>query len=105
MWAYEKRLEFPVKITNTNPKIAQVIMSQYGGPNFQKQSSMHSADNLSLDYGMQKRSSFHLLLRPINHKFSYSCIYLPPQLNYPTALHKLPHHSFSVIRLDSPLYR
>ena len=31
MWTYEKRLEFPVKITNTNPKIAQVIMSQYGG--------------------------------------------------------------------------
>lgn len=31
MWIYEKRLEFPVKITNTNPKIAQVIMSQYGG--------------------------------------------------------------------------
>ena len=32
MWVYEKRLEFPVKITKTNPKIAQVIMSQYGGP-------------------------------------------------------------------------
>ena len=32
MWNYEKRLEFPVKITQTNPKIAQVIISQYGGP-------------------------------------------------------------------------
>ena len=32
MWIYEKRLQFPVKITATNPKYAQMIISQYGGP-------------------------------------------------------------------------
>ena len=32
MWRYEKRLQYPVKITQTNPKMAQFIMSQYGGP-------------------------------------------------------------------------
>ena len=32
MWTYEKRLQYPVKITQTNPKIAQVIISQFGGP-------------------------------------------------------------------------
>ena len=32
MWNYEKRLQYPVKITQTNPKLAMVIMSQYGGP-------------------------------------------------------------------------
>ena len=32
MFAYEKRLQFPVKIKNTNPEIARLIMSQYGGP-------------------------------------------------------------------------
>lgn len=32
MWKYEKRLQYPVKITQPNPKIAQYIMSQYGGP-------------------------------------------------------------------------
>lgn len=31
MWNYEKRLEFPVNIKNTNPKMAQMIISQYGG--------------------------------------------------------------------------
>ena len=31
MWNYEKRLEYPVKITTPNAKIAQVVMSQYGG--------------------------------------------------------------------------
>lgn len=32
MWHYEKRLEYPINITQTNPKIAQLIISQYGGP-------------------------------------------------------------------------
>lgn len=32
MWRYEKRLQYPVKITQSNPKLAQYIMSQYGGP-------------------------------------------------------------------------
>ena len=27
MFAYEKRLQFPVKIKNTNPDIARLIMS------------------------------------------------------------------------------
>ena len=34
MWSYEKRLQYPVKITNPNPKIAQVIISQFGGPEY-----------------------------------------------------------------------
>ena len=32
MWNYEKRLQYPVKITTPNAKMAQFIMSQYGGP-------------------------------------------------------------------------
>ena len=40
MWNYEKRLQFPVKITQTNPKIAQVIISQYGGPDGELAASM-----------------------------------------------------------------
>ncbi|MBE6791548.1 MAG: manganese catalase family protein [Ruminococcaceae bacterium] len=32
MWTYEKKLQYPVKITRTNPKLAQLIISQYGGP-------------------------------------------------------------------------
>ena len=32
MWAYEQRLQYPVKITKTCPKTAQYIISQYGGP-------------------------------------------------------------------------
>ena len=32
MWTYEKRLQFPVNITQPNAKIAQVIITQFGGP-------------------------------------------------------------------------
>ena len=32
MFVYEKRLEYPIKIKNTNPKLASLIISQYGGP-------------------------------------------------------------------------
>lgn len=33
MFIYEKKLEYPVKIANPNPKLASVVISQYGGPN------------------------------------------------------------------------
>ena len=32
MFVYEKKLQYPVKIKNTNPKLAAAIISQYGGP-------------------------------------------------------------------------
>ena len=32
MWQYEKKLQYPVKIKNPNPKYAQIIVSQLGGP-------------------------------------------------------------------------
>lgn len=32
MFMYEKKLQFPVKIKNPDPRAAQIIISQYGGP-------------------------------------------------------------------------
>ena len=32
MWMYDKKLEYPIKIKKPDPKMAKVIMSQYGGP-------------------------------------------------------------------------
>lgn len=40
MWSYEKRLQYPVKITQCNPKMAQVIISQFGGPDGELAASM-----------------------------------------------------------------
>ena len=32
MFVYEKKLQYPVRIKNCNPKLAALIISQYGGP-------------------------------------------------------------------------
>lgn len=40
MWNYEKRLQYPVKISKTCPKTAQYIISQYGGPDGELSASM-----------------------------------------------------------------
>lgn len=36
MWIYEKKLQFPVNIKNSNPKLAKFIISQLGGLNYKK---------------------------------------------------------------------
>lgn len=32
MFVYEKRLQYPIRIKQTNPKLAKIIIAQYGGP-------------------------------------------------------------------------
>lgn len=32
MFVYEKMLQYPINVKNTNPRLAGVIISQYGGP-------------------------------------------------------------------------
>lgn len=31
MWQYEKKLEYPVNIKNPDPRMAKLIITQYGG--------------------------------------------------------------------------
>jgi len=52
MWNYERRLEYPVNITTPNPKMAQIIISQYGGPDGEMGASMRY---LSQRYSMPYR--------------------------------------------------
>ncbi len=40
MWLYEKKLQHPVKIKNPNPQLAQIIISQLGGPDGELAASM-----------------------------------------------------------------
>jgi len=40
MWIYEKKLEYPVKIKNANPMLANIIISQLGGPDGELGASM-----------------------------------------------------------------
>ena len=40
MWIYEKKLQFPVNIKKTDARAAQIIISQYGGPDGELGASM-----------------------------------------------------------------
>ena len=48
MFVYEKRLQYPIRIKNTNPRLAKMIISQYGGP--------HGEIGASLRYLSQRYS-------------------------------------------------
>ena len=54
MWTYEKKLQYPVKIKNPNPKLAQIIISQLGGPDGELAASMRY---------LHQRYPKHLLLQ------------------------------------------
>ncbi len=58
MWSYEKQLEYPVKITQTNPKLAQVIISQFGGPDGEASASLRY---LSQRYSMPYKEVMAIL--------------------------------------------
>ncbi len=40
MFVYEKKLQYPVKIANPNPRLAKIIISQVGGPDGELGASM-----------------------------------------------------------------
>ena len=40
MFIYDKKLQYPVKIDNPNPRLASIIISQYGGPDGELGASM-----------------------------------------------------------------
>lgn len=40
MFVYEKKLQYPVRISNPNPKLAGIVISQYGGPDGELGASM-----------------------------------------------------------------
>ena len=40
MFVYEKKLQYPVKISNTNPALAKFIIAQYGGPDGELSASL-----------------------------------------------------------------
>lgn len=58
MWSYEKQLQYPVNITQTNPKLAQVIISQYGGPDGESAAALRY---LSQRYAMPYKEAMAVL--------------------------------------------
>lgn len=55
MFEYQKKLQYPVKIANTNPKLAAVIISQYGGPDGELGASLrYLSQRFSMPFDVQK---------------------------------------------------
>ena len=34
MWVYDKKTEYPINIKRPDPRMAKLILTQYGGPDF-----------------------------------------------------------------------
>ena len=49
MWTYNKMLQYPINIKCTGPRLAKVIISQYGGPDGELAASLRY---LSQRFGM-----------------------------------------------------
>lgn len=58
MWTYNKTLQYPVNIKCTNPRLAKVIISQYGGPDGELAASLRY---LSQRFGMPDQKSKAIL--------------------------------------------
>ena len=55
MFVYEKKLQYPVRIATPNPKLAAVIISQYGGPDGELGASMrYLSQRFSMPYAELK---------------------------------------------------
>lgn len=72
MWNYEKKLQFPVNITETNAEIAKIIISQYGGPDGEMAASLrylsqrytmpyNEVSGLLTDIGTEELAHFEMI--------------------------------------------
>ena len=58
MWTYNKTLQYPINIKCTDPRLAKVIISQYGGPDGELAASLRY---LSQRFGMPDQNAKAIL--------------------------------------------
>jgi len=58
MWNYSRNLQYPINIKNKNPKMAKVIISQYGGPDGELAASLRY---LSQKFSMPDKNAIAIL--------------------------------------------
>lgn len=55
MFVYNKKLQYPVRIARPNPRLASIIISQYGGPDGELGASLrYLSQRYSMPYDEQK---------------------------------------------------
>lgn len=68
MWNYNKRLQYPIKITRSNPQLAKLIISQYGGPDGELGASLrYLSQRYSMPYDEVKATLTDIGTEEIGH--------------------------------------
>ena len=68
MWSYEKKLQYPVKIKNTNPALAKMIITQYGGPDGELGASLrYLSQRFSMPYNELKATLTDIGTEELGH--------------------------------------
>ena len=68
MFSYQKKLQYPVKIAQPNPRLASVIISQYGGPDGELGASLrYLSQRYSMPFEEQKALLTDIGVEELNH--------------------------------------
>ncbi|MBQ7499445.1 MAG: manganese catalase family protein [Clostridia bacterium] len=68
MFVYEKRLQYPIRIKQTNPKLASLIISQFGGPDGELNASMrYLSQRFSMPNSITKGILTDVGVEELNH--------------------------------------
>ena len=64
MFSYEKKLQYPVKIDRPNPRLARIILTQYGGPDGELGASLrYLSQRYSMPFDEPNDTSYRLNLQ------------------------------------------
>lgn len=75
MWAYEKKIQYPVNIKNPNPKLAQLIITQIGGPDGELGASLrYLSQRYSMPYSKVKATLTDIATEELGHLEMVSAI-------------------------------
>ncbi len=97
MFVYQKKLQYPVKIDRVDPKLASIIISQYGGPDGELGASLRY---LSQRYSMPYPELKGLLtdIGTEGSKWRLHCLRRPlPQLHLTPCRQPRPLHSSIIL--------
>ena len=68
MFVYNKKLQYPVKIDKPNPRLAAIIISQYGGPDGELGASLrYLSQRYSMPFDEQKGLLTDIGTEELNH--------------------------------------
>ena len=126
MFSYEKKLQYPVKIKKVDPKLASIIISQYGGPDGELGASMRylsqrysmpypELKGLLTDIGTEElghlemvASIVHQLTRKLTDEQMKQTAFAPYFVDhgagiYPTAASGTPWNAYSIAVKGDPI--